>query len=322
MSRRAFAVIIVLAIIVIVASVRRQRNLGSTFCHDRFETLKEQAASFGIAKSDPRLDFRPVPELVCGLEPVPEYAVDVTGRGAEGTVVWEPFEARSEHNEVRSKGFESRSRRVSSQRNDILDDVFGRPSSSVLAGTVGRSPTNIKSRNSSCPGALSHLDSDVNSELVTAQQVLCDNDEVRFGPKHVGKDLPDSRASRALLLGDKLAAEWNDTQRDVISLKYYNKNIIRDPAILRMGLGSTYRDPLFQPGPQKRIPTAGAYAGNGYGPAQGTHAGGNTLGALVPATFLPSAQWDTEYVKGFGGEWGPDYSLRSPPVEVLVTASQ
>jgi hypothetical protein len=59
------------------------------------------------------------------------------------------------------------------------------------------------------------------------------------------------------------------------------------------GLGSTWIDPRFEPGPQEMYP------GGDAAYAHGGHAGGPTFGAFIPAVFQTSGTWD-RYVHGFG----------------------
>lgn len=67
------------------------------------------------------------------------------------------------------------------------------------------------------------------------------------------------------------------------------------------GLGSTWIDPRFEPGPPRMccgatgddVVTADAVY------AHGGHAGGPTFGALTPAAFQPGGSWN-RYVRGFG----------------------
>ena len=66
------------------------------------------------------------------------------------------------------------------------------------------------------------------------------------------------------------------------------------------GLGSTWIDPRFEPGPQEMFP------GGDAAYAHGAHAGGPTFGAFIPYVFQTSGAWD-RYVRGFG-----DGSLVAP----------
>ena len=59
------------------------------------------------------------------------------------------------------------------------------------------------------------------------------------------------------------------------------------------GLGSTWIDPRYEPGPQQMYPGAS----NAW--AAGTYAGGPTGGAWIPSQFRPGPQWSA-YVQGFG----------------------
>lgn len=68
------------------------------------------------------------------------------------------------------------------------------------------------------------------------------------------------------------------------------------------GLGSTWIDPRFEPGPQEMFP------GGDAAYAHGAHAGGPTFGAFIPYVFQTSGTWN-RYVRGFG-----DGSLVAPPV--------
>lgn len=63
------------------------------------------------------------------------------------------------------------------------------------------------------------------------------------------------------------------------------------------GLGSTWIDSRFEPGPQEM------YAGGDAAYAHGGHAGGPTFGAFIPSVFQTSGTWQ-RYVHGFGdGEY-------------------
>ena len=59
------------------------------------------------------------------------------------------------------------------------------------------------------------------------------------------------------------------------------------------GLGSTWIDSRFEPGPQEMYP------GGDAAYAHGGHAGGPTFGAFIPAVFQASGTWN-DYVHGFG----------------------
>lgn len=45
-----------------------------------------------------RYKFMPIPELICDKAPIPKYSIDMTGRGAAGTVAWEPLYGASDSN--------------------------------------------------------------------------------------------------------------------------------------------------------------------------------------------------------------------------------
>lgn len=70
------------------------------------------------------------------------------------------------------------------------------------------------------------------------------------------------------------------------------------------GLGSTWIDPRFEPGPQALFPGGGRGGSATYAP--GPDAGGPTFGAYTPAVFQTSGSW-RRYVHGAG-----DGSLVAP----------
>lgn len=70
------------------------------------------------------------------------------------------------------------------------------------------------------------------------------------------------------------------------------------------GLGSTWIDSRFEPGPQEMY-----YGGDAIW-AQGGHAGGPTFGSFTPSVFLTSGTWN-DYVHGFGD--GTYVAPRAPP---------
>ena len=59
------------------------------------------------------------------------------------------------------------------------------------------------------------------------------------------------------------------------------------------GLGSTFRDPRFEP-------ETPYMAGGDAHYAHGGHAGGPTFGAYIDKEFAPGGTWSTRYVRGFG----------------------
>lgn len=226
--------------------------------------------------------FTPVPELTCGPDPAPEYAVDVTGRGAVGTVIWEPF--------------------ISSTK---PTDMNVSPSQSLLAKMVRRSP--LTGRPSpTCQEVLTDVDSDLDSEGISDSSILC----TTAIPK--ARSVPAEKLMLGSLMTEKNAKEL--TKR--LETTYRNPHIIRTPSLLRMGLGSLYKDPRFQPGPEDRGPGDG-----GYAPAPGTDAGGPALSALTTYEFMPGGPWDSIMVKGFGWQRGPDSSIGPIPVEAAITNS-
>jgi len=60
------------------------------------------------------------------------------------------------------------------------------------------------------------------------------------------------------------------------------------------GLGSTWVDPRFQPGPPRM------FRGDDSHWAHGGHAGGPTFGAFNATKFMPGGSWNSKYVHGFG----------------------
>ncbi|MDE2100344.1 MAG: hypothetical protein KGL39_24040 [Patescibacteria group bacterium] len=90
--------------------------------------------------------FMAVPELRCGPFPAPEYAVDVTGRGAAGTVTWDP-----------------------DSRETFMSNAVP-TSDTLMARATRRSPL----PNRSVPSLWSDIDSDILSEGVTDSAVTSD----------------------------------------------------------------------------------------------------------------------------------------------------
>jgi hypothetical protein len=120
-----------------------------------------------VARRRRRSDnFMPVPELTCGGAPAPEYAVDVTGRGAVGTVVWEPFTSSREN-------FMAASVPDKALGSDATDDkalaMLAKISSRVGLGPRGYSP-----RTASCASSVTDLDADLNSAGISDSAIMCE----------------------------------------------------------------------------------------------------------------------------------------------------
>lgn len=227
------------------------------------------AAVWFRGRSARKSSFYPEPELRCGSAEPPEYAVDTTGRGAEGTVVWGP----------RTPGI---------NRSAPLHERFeGRPSQTPLAQLTRRTPT-WQMTSAKCPLTLTDIETNMTLEGLGPEeglsQVLCDATSVGDPGLAFGKRFG-------------LAA--------------------RTPAALRIGLGSVAMDPRFQPGTPYR------YHEDNSGPAPGSHAGADTLGAFTPEKLATPGSWDATYVKSLGGI-GTDREdeARTRPFDLVTTLSE
>lgn len=87
-----------------------------------------------------------------------------------------------------------------------------------------------------------------------------------------------------------------------------------DLSIKSKGLGSVYREFIFQPGSQQ-LSSAGYSS-----PADGLYAGGDTRGALITTRFMPGGTWKSKNVHAFGR--GHVMYGRQYPTEAIVTNSE
>jgi len=260
-----------------------------------------------------RAGFTPVPMYSCGGINDPYYAVDLTGRNAAGTVVWEPFSTQSKvslergvsapsltavPNPVSRIGTTSSVRAWGDEytgdearhRLTVWELHPGEPGymeeidedgQTILAATTRRSPPTLKAAKT-CPLATTDIDSDFATDGYYGTAVLADE---------FGKSL---ELREGLTSARRLAA---NKYTDALG-----------------GLGSIHQDPRFEPGSQLRI-----YGGD-YSPAPGGHAGGLSLGALGSATFAPGNVWDSRYIFAFGDK--NPVAPREYPVDRVVTLSQ
>jgi len=232
--------------------------------------------------------FRPVPENQCGSIMDDHYAVDMSFRNAAGTVVWDPYSTQSRvslerdaetpevatpPNPVTGIGYTSAVRRMGDRyrRGDELRSITayelqpGQPgymeevddNVSSLLSKLARRPANAKPA-----PACGLATTDVDSEFYT-----------------------DGYFDDALLGGKSYVRETMTSDRSTV------QNTL---TASRTGLGSTRRDPRFEPGPQWRTP------GGDASWSHGGSAGGPTSGAYGSSLFAPPANWFTTYVAGYG----------------------
>jgi hypothetical protein len=256
--------------------------------------------------------FRPVPVSTCGRPRDPEYAVDMTRRGAAGTVVWYPWSRESkvslrraaESNEAAEslnpftgvgKTSSVRTMRDRYRRGEALSRISqyelqpGEPGfmeeapadgeMSLLRTLVGRPPANAAGAGTRPLCYVGAVDGDTAEFLTDGFYDEAVLQESRQTP--VKEGLTSRRAAAA---ANTLTAT-------------------------KTGLGSTRRDPRFEPETPERVP------GGDSQWAHGGHAGGPTFGAYAPAVFAPQPAWDSTYVYGFG-----DFGAAVP--EVLETSPQ
>lgn len=252
------------------------------------------------SKASRKDGFRPVPVSTCGVPRDPEYAVDMSRRGAAGTVVWYPWSRESkvslrraaESNEAAEslnpftgvgKTSSVRTMRDRYRRDEALSRISqyelqpGEPGfmvpapqdgeMSLLRTLVGRPPAPAAGAPVPCwRGAVDSDDTEFLTDGFYDEAVLR---ESRQAPRADERRVKEGLTSRRELAANPLTAA-------------------------RTGLGSTRRDPRFEPGPPERVP------GGDSQWAHGGHAGGPTFGAYAPAVFAPQPSWDAGYVYGFG----------------------
>jgi hypothetical protein len=237
-------------------------------------------------------DFQPIPQLNCDPNRVasPEYAVDMTMRNAAGTVAWVPYSTQSRvsleraadspevatpPNPVTGVGASATVRRLGDRyrrgeqlaASGIYDLAPGEPGYMEAVGDLASSAMAAISRRS--PGAAAP------SPACRVSAVDLDADFATDGLYDDALLEADAERRRERMTSDRTTVQNTLTAS-------------------RTGLGSTRRDPRFEPGPQWRVP------GGDASWAQGGHAGGPTSGAYAPAVFAPPAAFGTFYVAGFG----------------------
>lgn len=255
--------------------------------------------------------FRPMPASVCSTGPAIEIE-NTDPRGAAGTVVWTPYATQSRvslersadtpevatpPNPVTGIGNTAAVRRMGDRyrrgeeltRSGIYGLQPGQPgymeavgdsSTSVLAAVSRRSPAAVVAR-PTCNLAITDLDAEFVTDGYYGDALLASEESRHENGRHVKDGMTSERATRM----NTLTAS-------------------------RTGLGSTRRDPRFEPGPEWRVP------GGDASWSHGGHAGGPTSGAFASALFAPPANWDTNYVAGFGDP--NDLYGRDRTAEVVV----
>lgn len=257
--------------------------------------------------------FKPVPLLPCGPAAPPEYAVDQTGRGAGGTVVWGPYypgihrghvPLPSERDTQLTREHYTSHPRYSNIPNASSENVDdGRMDVQGDDGRLGVLDAAIREDSESpaerAPGIAKTL---LASAVRRSGPVYSRSCSTVFSDIDTGfvpsGGLPDSQTTAGYMMCQRnipyatLAAA--STPAAPVPGAAVTEASSRIPAVLRIGLGSVAMDPRFQPGPAGRLPSDGQ-------PAPGTFAGAASGGALTPAGFARTGAWDATITRGFGG---------------------
>ncbi len=313
--RRRYILAAVVAVVLILAYRRRHR------------------APFWRRWLGSKSGFKAVPLLPCGPAAPPEYAVDQTGRGAGGTVVWGPycpgihrgiatngsaehFAGRPSNLQPSASGVSRYSTRVEegytphpvpslpSHKHlahhapvdaDAADPNEGGPAVSGLASLTRRSAAPASR---ACSRVFSDVDSDVSLEGWGSDETSTKG-SARAQPGKVA----------VVAMCERAAPYAPPELNPASSLARHT------PASLRIGLGSVVLDPRFQPGDPRWLASDGQ-------PAAGTYSGGESMGALVPSAFGRTGAWDATRTRGFGGGQGMSGQSGDDPVrgyEAVVT---
>lgn len=244
-------------------------------------------------------DFRPVPVSTCGTPYGDQYAVDMTGRNAAGTVVWNPYSTQS---------------RVSLERYAETPEVAETPNPYTGVGKTSsvRAMGDRYRRDEALTRLTVH-------ELQSGQPGYMEE----VGDSATSLMASVARRSPAVAGGaPSCLVAGADIDSDFYTDGFYDSAVLKEaltsrrgpmPNTLtasRTGLGSIRLDPRFEPGPQSRVPDGDASWGHGG------HAGGPTSGGFGAYRFMPGNNWDWRYVHGFGD----GHILgRKYPVEATVT---
>lgn len=238
------------------------------------------------------------------------YAADATGRGAAGTVAWDPFstqarvslERGAESPEVATmfdpaagsnpitgvgntasvRAMGDRHRRCEAlTRLTIFELQPGQPGFMEPVPPEEAPMSLAANARDPPPGALCAI----------ARGAACA--PARRGPCALSAADVDSDFGTDGFYGDAVLRESFTSRRtrDRLSSAAAPNDLIAH----RTGLGSIRLDPRFDPGPQGRVPGGDAHW------AHGGHAGGPTFGnGLASSRFPATNSWDWRYVHGFG----------------------